>query len=129
MYPACITSRKTYLPSERHMPISGRARVSIYQEIEMYRADSIHSPIESIKPLGILIVNPDTAVRHLIDKSIPEQRRVRISLALSDDLSTAPDTPTPHVVLFYIKAMAWSNLNRLWKVCNRRPVAQIIFLS
>ena len=95
----------------------------------MSRAHPRHSPIERIKTMRILIVNPDMAIRHLVEKSIPEKRRVRISLALSDDLSTAPDTPPPDVVLFNIKAEAWSNLNRLWRVCDRWPVAQIIFLS
>ena len=95
----------------------------------MSRAHSRHSPIESIQPMGILVVNPDMAIRQLVEKSIPEQRRVRISLALSDDLSTAPDTPPPDVVLFNIKPEAWSNLNRLWRLCDRWPVAQIIFLS
>ena len=94
----------------------------------MSRALSRHSPIESIKPVEILIVNPDMEIRHLVEKSIPEQR-VRISRALSDDLSTTPDTPPPDVVLFNIKPEAWSDLNRLWRVCDRWPVAQIIFLS
>ena len=95
----------------------------------MSRHHSGLSRIGSSTPMGILIVNPDMEIRQLVEKSIPGQRPVRISVALSDDLASGAEVPSPDVVVLNLTVNAWSDLRQLWRVCGRWPKTQIIFLS
>jgi DNA-binding NtrC family response regulator len=87
------------------------------------------SPVAVVKPAAMLIVNPDAAVQHLVEKAIPEYRLSSISFAFSDDFALLAEQYPPDVVLFNIKTDAQSCFSRLAKVRGQWPSTQVIFLS
>src|SRR5262245_34110616 len=87
------------------------------------------SPIGLARPMAILIVNPDVEIRQLVEKSIPELRPAKISLALSDDLASVAVAPPPDIVIINLKAESPFDFTQLGRVWSRWPDAQIIFFS
>jgi|SoiMetStandDraft_5_1073268.scaffolds.fasta_scaffold78290_1 DNA-binding NtrC family response regulator len=87
------------------------------------------SPLEVPRPVALLVVNPDTKVRQLVEKAIPEHRRAKMFLTLSDNFASAPATPPPDVVLINLKSETQCDFTQLSKVWLRWPGTQVIFLS
>jgi len=85
--------------------------------------------VEFPKPVAILIVNSDAHIRQLVEKSIPEHRRARVSLVFSDDLPSLAAATPPQVVLINLQTETQSPLTQLSLVFRQWPRAQVIFLS
>jgi two-component system response regulator AtoC len=85
--------------------------------------------VEFPKPVAILIVNSDAHIRQLVEKSIPEHRRARVSLVFSNDLPPLAAATPPQVVLINLQTETQSPLTQLSLVFRQWPRAQVIFLS